>query len=117
MEDPISFDIWGVAASDLSTEATDALARIRPDLSRMQLLKNLVLSKSKGAPILLASNLAWPLVLGLKQELLALFGDVQIFQTGYGPQVQNLLLRCESHNLLHAGVHGCPVCGHFALGT
>jgi hypothetical protein len=115
MEDPITFDLWGKAIPDRQADAVELLPRVRPEVPRISILKELVASRSRNGWMLVADNLAWNTVEAHRVEIGDLFTDVAVYQSGYGPADLPRLQACAVHKVAYAGCLGCHVCGQRAL--
>jgi hypothetical protein len=115
MEDPITFDLWGMAVADHQAAAIEVLTRTRRGASRITILKDLVASKARGEWMLIAEKLAWNTVEHLRVDVGRAFGDVSVYQSGYRPEELPRLQMCSLHRVAYGGVLGCPVCGHRAV--
>ncbi len=110
MEDPITFDTWGVIRSDGSVDAAQFIQSRFPELTRLGVLQRVNMSKSTGKAILLASRLGWKNLQRVLGEVTPFADGVRVYQTGYGPEQEIDLNSCEVHHIYYGGRVGCPVC-------
>ena len=110
MEDPIVFDLWATAVAERQSSGRALLSKHRPELDELgvrQLIANNVVSRKW---ILLTRNAQWSNVDRLRADFGEAFGEIEVYQSGYGPSDRSFLEECPVHSLHYTGVLGCPVC-------
>ena len=110
MEDPITFDVWAVIAPGHKAQAEQRLHHARPELTRLQVLQAVTKSAATGNPLLLQQNVGWAAASECAEHVTPAFRELQLYQSGYGPDDQASMHWCPTHKLHYGGVLGCPVC-------
>jgi hypothetical protein len=112
MEDPIVFDVWGTA---LSTAIVVARALVgATGTAHPAVARSVMRSAASGTPMLIGTHLGWDAARALRGQANTGYRDVRVYQAGYGPTLQTGTQHCQTHDLYHGGVLGCPVCGQHA---
>ncbi|MGE0706857.1 MAG: hypothetical protein AB7N76_06595 [Planctomycetota bacterium] len=109
MEDPVRFAAWCEVRPGHAAQAADAVVARQPGVSLLGAKKRANRALAAGEPVLLAPALGWDEASALRAAPPAWAGALTLFQEGYGPSPE-AMLRCERHDLFHAGSLGCPVC-------
>jgi len=110
MEDPIAFDLWGAVIPEHKEQAVATIGKLRPDVSRPAILRELIVAPGPDRQVLIARDLAWDTARSLREQLVNHFEHPQVYQTGYGPPNRARLKKCPVHQICYGGVLGCPVC-------
>jgi len=85
MEDPITFDLWGEPVANHRTQALDFLSSARPQLSRIDMLREYVAAVNTRRPMLIAERLDWPSVMALRVRVAIAFDGGATYQSGLAP--------------------------------
>lgn len=109
MEGPITFDVWADVVPASEQLALELLSSLRPELSRLAVLQALSRGK-RGCQIELSTELGWTDAQTVKSKATGVFGNVEVYQSGYTPAEKQRLHLCALHSVLYAGSLGCPVC-------
>ncbi|WP_146657909.1 hypothetical protein [Enhygromyxa salina] len=111
MEDPIKFDLWGVASSTSKRWLAEKIASVHPEVSRADVLRKIAGSIRSNAPVLFSAGRGWSNSVRERLDAAEKVSDVEVFQESYGPDGKANLEYCEEHLLFYGGCLGCPVCG------
>ena len=107
---PITFDVGGYVDPARTAAATSMLTRLRPDLSRLDVLRAVGGSVARSELVLCAQGLGWSDAEAMRREAATVFRLVEVAEHAIDPPVPARMQSCEIHRVLYTGLRGCPVC-------
>lgn len=113
MEEPITFDVWGVPNIDGRPELVLSLTSAFPLMTRTAVLLAVNKSVRERTPMLLAEKLGWQAATDARGALVPFADDVEVFQAGWTPNELSRMAWCATHKLHFGGCLGCHVCRGF----
>lgn len=111
MEDPTTFDIWGVVCAGRESFGVEFLAAQFPLSSRIEVLKRIHRSRGQHEKVKLAGDVGWTASTRIVSEVQQFAVEVVVYQSGYTPQDEARMSWCNVHRVFYGGCVGCPVCG------
>lgn len=101
-------------AESRAREAIELLTKTRPELDRVEILKEVARNAGLRRAVLIARDLGLSAAQGVRAEARIAFEDTGVYQCGYGLLGPSRLGECVAHRIHYAGVLGCPACRDWA---
>ena len=115
IEDSIEFDVWATAAAGDEAALLQFIMETRPASGRAEVLRAIKRASVARRMVVVTERRGWHAANSARGARAERVREVRVYPSGYGPDDDAAMRKCEEHGLYYAGVLGCPLCsGRFA---